>query len=371
MNIGIMGTRGIPNRYGGFEQCAQYLAEGLADRGHKVAVYNSSYHPYQEARYNNVDIIHCTDHEKKWGTAGQFFYDRNCIRDAGNRNFDVLLHLGYTSDSVFWRKWSRKMAHIVNMDGMEWKRSKYNRLTRRFLKKAESLAARHADHLVGDSIPVQDYLNTEYGRPVSFIPYGATIFDTPNPSFLQSFNVGVKNYGILVARMEPENNIEAIICGWLQAGKREPLLIISNPENSYGKMLTRKYDRENIRFTGPVYEPALINNLRYFSSVYFHGHSVGGTNPSLLEAMACSCNIIAHDNVFNRSVLQQGGKYFTDSASIATHLLGSEEPETEIIEFNLERIRNTYNWQMIVEKYEEIMFELIKSKTSLSKPGWR
>jgi glycosyltransferase involved in cell wall biosynthesis len=364
MNIGIMGTRGIPNRYGGFEQCAQYLAEGLVNRGHKVAVYNSSHHPYQQAMYNDVDIIHCTDYEKKWGTAGQFLYDRNCIRDAGKRNFDVLLHLGYTSDSVFWRGWSREMVHIVNMDGMEWKRSKYNRITRRFLRKAERLAARHANYLVADSIPVLDYLNNEYGSPVSFIAYGATIFDNPNSSCLDSFNVAVKSYGILVARMEPENNIETIICGWLQSGKKEPLLIISNPGNSYGKMLCRKYKHENIRFTGPVYETALINNLRYHSSVYFHGHSVGGTNPSLLEAMACSCNIIAHDNVFNRSVLEQGGKYFTDSTSIAAHLSRSDESESKIIEFNLEKIQTTYNWQLIVEKYENLMFELIKPRLS-------
>ncbi len=140
MYIGIMGTRGIPNQYGGFEQFAQFLSEGLVKRGHEVAVYNSSNHPYQEKYFKGVEIIHCKDPENSLGTAGQFIYDRNCILDAQRKNFDVLLHLGYTSDSAWYRLWPASSAHIINMDGTEWKRSKYGWLTRKFLRYAESLA---------------------------------------------------------------------------------------------------------------------------------------------------------------------------------------------------------------------------------------
>src|SRR5438876_5732959 len=108
LRIGIMGTRGIPNSYGGFEQFAQYLSLGLAQRGHEVSVYNSSEHPYQQKEWNGVQITHCKDWEHKISTSGQFFYDLNCINDARKRDFNILLHLGYTSDSIWYWRWPKK-----------------------------------------------------------------------------------------------------------------------------------------------------------------------------------------------------------------------------------------------------------------------
>ena len=133
LKIGILGTRGIPNHYGGFEQFAEYLSLGLVQRGHDVYVYNSANHPYQNAEWNDVQIIHCKDPESKLGTFGQFFYDLNCINDARKRNFDILLHLGYTSDSVWHRRWPKNTINMMNMDGLEWMRSKYNKPTKWFL----------------------------------------------------------------------------------------------------------------------------------------------------------------------------------------------------------------------------------------------
>lgn len=124
MKIGIPGSRGIPNNYGGYEQFAVSLSTGLVQRGHDVTVYNSDQHPYKEKEWNGVTIVHCKNWEHKMGTAGQFLYDRNCIHDARKRNFDILLHLGYTSDSVWYRHWPKNMVNIVNMDDLEWKRSK-------------------------------------------------------------------------------------------------------------------------------------------------------------------------------------------------------------------------------------------------------
>src|ERR1044071_7073691 len=140
MKIGIMGTRGIPNNYGGFEQLAEYLSAGLAQKGHEVYVYNPHYHPYKESSWGKVNIIHCIDRQRSIGTVAQFFYDLACIKDARKRKYDILLHLGYTSDSIWWKKWPKQSVNIVNMDGMEWSREKYNRITRKFLKRAERLA---------------------------------------------------------------------------------------------------------------------------------------------------------------------------------------------------------------------------------------
>ena len=110
LKIGILGTRGIPNNYGGFEQFAEYLSLGLVQRGHDVYVYNSAKHPYQRKEWNDVQIIHCKDAESKLGTAGQFLYDLNCINDARRRHFDVLLHLGYTSDSIWHWRWPKNIT---------------------------------------------------------------------------------------------------------------------------------------------------------------------------------------------------------------------------------------------------------------------
>ena len=120
LRIAILGTRGIPNHYGGFEQFAEYLSSGLVQRGHEVYVYNSSQHPYTEKEWNGVQIIHCADPEHKLGTFGQFIYDLNCINDSRKRDFDILLHLGYTSDSIWHWRWPQKTVNMVNVDGMEW-----------------------------------------------------------------------------------------------------------------------------------------------------------------------------------------------------------------------------------------------------------
>ena len=357
LKIGIIGTRGIPNQYGGFEQFAEYLSVGLVQRGHHVTVYNSSLHPYKENEWNGVQIVHCRDWENAIGTAGQFFYDLNCLKDARVRDFDILLHLGYTSDSIWHQRWPDKAVNIVNMDGLEWKRSKYNAITRRFLKRAEALAAKHADALIADSRGIQDYLQQVYQKPSVFIPYGATIFSSPEATSLKTLQLKPFTYSLLVARMEPENNIETIIRAYLNSKEQAPLIIVGAITNSYGKYLFRKYGQHLIRFIGPVYDQPLLNNLRYHSSFYFHGHSVGGTNPSLLEAMACNCTIIAHDNIFNRAVLGDDADYFSNEEDLASLIRKTKDPELLSYrkQVNRQKIQNEYNWNKIIDDYEGVM----------------
>src|ERR1043165_2626210 len=145
MKIAILGTRGIPNQYGGFEQLATCLSLGLRDRGHEVYVYSSSRHNYQEAQWQGIHLIHQYDPEKRLGTAGQFIYDLNCILDTRKRNFDVILNLGYTSSAV-WMGLFRKPARVVtNMDGLEWKRTKYSAPVQKFLLYSEKRAVSNSD----------------------------------------------------------------------------------------------------------------------------------------------------------------------------------------------------------------------------------
>ena len=356
MKIGILGTRGIPNAYGGFEQFAQYLALGLQKKGHEVYVYNSSEHPYRDKVWNGVHIVHCKDWEKTIGTAGQFVYDYHCFRDAAGRNYDVLLQLGYTSSSVWHRLWPKKAVNIINMDGLEWKRSKYNRMTRKFLRLAERLAVKHGNVLIADSIGIRDYLREEFGKESIYIPYGAYIPTTYDPAVPGRYGLDPNGYYLLMARMEPENNVEMIIRGWMDSGKGRPLVLIGNPGNAFGKYLVRTYRHERLRFIGAVYEEEVVNALRHYSSLYLHGHSVGGTNPSLLEAMACGCSIAAHDNAFNKAILEEDAGFFSTPREVTAILddLPSQVLADERRKKNLQKIRTLFSWDKIIDDYEKV-----------------
>ena len=184
MKIAILGTRGIPNHYGGFEQFAEFFSVFLAQNKHEVYVYNSHNHPYQEKVFNSVNLIHKYDPEYKIGTAGQFIYDFNCIIDSRKRNFDIILQLGYTSNSIWHFLLPKKPLIITNMDGLEWKRTKYSKKVQKILQFAEKLAVNSSDYLIADSIGIQNYINKKYSKPSSYIAYGAELFTSYDTSVL-------------------------------------------------------------------------------------------------------------------------------------------------------------------------------------------
>lgn len=359
MRIAIIGTRGIPNNYGGFEQLAQWLSRGLHNKGHDVYVYSSHSHPYRGKSWNGVNIIHCYDPEHKLGTVGQFIYDFNCIRDSRKREFDVILNLGYTSSSVWMRLFPKKALLITNMDGLEWKRTKYSEKVKYFLRHAEKWAVKKSSLLVADSRFISDYIYNMYKIRPHYIAYGAELFNNPDESVLKPFNVKPFGYNMIIARMEPENNIEMILDGVHMSGKQTPFFVVGNSENKFGKYLKNKFARDSrIVFKGPIYDSAVLNNLRHFSGIYFHGHSVGGTNPSLLEAMGCRCFIAANDNEFNKAVLGDDCFYFTKAGDIPVLLDECNrysESSARFMDNNFEKIRNSYSWPAIIDAYENLM----------------
>jgi glycosyltransferase involved in cell wall biosynthesis len=358
IRIGILGTRGIPNHYGGFERLAEKLSSGLVNRGHEVYVYNSHNHFYQHKKWNDVNIVHCYDPEYLLGTSGQFIYDLNCIVDARKRNFDVILMLGYTSSSVWGWLFPKKSALIYNMDGLEWKRAKYSKLTRKFLLSAERLAVHYSDFYITDSPVIKQYYSDKYKLDTKYIAYGATIFDTENEKVLQKYNISKKKYCLLVARMEPENNIRMILEGFSKTKVDKKFVVVGNMENTYGKQMLQLFsDDVRIHFAGAIFDEQELHSLCNFSSLYFHGHSTGGTNPSLLEAMASQALIAAHDNNFNKSVLQNDAFYF-DSAEKITALINSSfdaAVSQKMVSNNLEKIKSDFNWGNIVSHYEQFM----------------
>lgn len=353
MKIAILGTRGIPNHYGGFEQFAEFFSVYLVEKGHDVYVYNSHNHPHQEKTFRGVNLIHKHDPEYKMGTFGQFLYDYNCIMDSRKRDFDIILQLGYTSNSVWFFLLPKKPVIITNMDGLEWKRSKYNRPVRQFLKFAERLAAMSSDYLVADSLGIQKFLKKQYNKPSTYIAYGAYPFRNPDETVIAGYGVEKGNYNMIMARFEPENNLDMVLEGVAMSDDRTPILVIGNHNTKYGAYLKQKFqNKDNIRFMGGIYNIAHLDNLRYFSKLYFHGHSVGGTNPSLLEAMASKALIAAHNNDFNRGVLKDNAFYFANASEVKNLLASIEKNDNlHLVENNFMAIENDFNWDKINGAY--------------------
>jgi glycosyltransferase involved in cell wall biosynthesis len=360
LKIAILGTRGIPNYYGGYEQAATFLATGLQQKGHTLTVYNSHNHPYKDNDWKGVEIIHCYDPEYRTGTAGQFIYDLNCIRHARKKNYDALLLMGYTSSSIWGSLYPAKPVIISNMDGLEWKRSKYAKPVQRYLQYAEKLAVKYSDYCIADSPAIRDYLEAKYHISSRYIPYGAVIHSSVCKEVLKTYNVLPGNYYLLVARMEPENNIEIILNGFVASGSRQPFIVVGNAANRYGKKLQQKFSKAgNIYFTGPIFDQQQLHSLRFFCTLYFHGHSVGGTNPSLLEAMASRALIVAHDNEFNKAVLGLDAFYFSSASDISETINNTTHDgiKQQMTTHNLEKIRQRYNWETVTGQYENFILE--------------
>jgi hypothetical protein len=357
MKIAILGTRGIPNHYGGYEQFVEYAAPLLVERGHEVHVYNSSLHPFKGTSWKGVQLIQKFDPENRIGTAGQFIYDLNCILDSRKRNYDVILQLGYTSNSIWNFLLPGNSVIVTNMDGLEWKRQQYSKWVRRFLKKAEKWAALNSDFLIADSTGIQDYLKEEYGKSSAYIAYGAQLMGEGDEGILREVNLEKYGYNLLISRMEPENNIEMIIQAHLMCDAAKPLIIVGKYTNTFGAYLYKKYSGEKIKFLGPIFNLHKLNSLRFYSHFYFHGHSAGGTNPSLLEAMSSYALIFAHHNVFNQAVLGEDAFYF-ESAEEINQLLSRKIDRNDYSHFlknNAIKIERDYSWNYIIDLLENFL----------------
>jgi hypothetical protein len=357
-----MGTRGIPNHYGGFEQLAEHLAPGLVRAGHAVTVYNSHNHPFQGKQWEGVHIVHCYDPEFLFGSAGQFIYDLNCILDARERNFDVILQLGYTSSSVWGLLFPENVVVIYNMDGLEWQRAKYSKLTRRFLLYAERLAVRYSNFRIADSPVIQEYYSRKYGIGTEYIAYGADVFAAADASAPRAYGVEPGDYLLLMARMEEENNIEMVLNGFCSSGTSRKMLIVGNMANGHGRYLKKKFSGDGrVIFAGAIFEQERVHSLKAFSFLYFHGHSTGGTNPSLLEAMASRALILAHDNAFNRNVLGGDAYYFSSAAGVRELVDGFVRgaAEEEMLQRNFEKIGELYSWPDVITKYERFILRSV------------
>jgi glycosyltransferase involved in cell wall biosynthesis len=353
LKIAILGTRGVPNNYGGFEHIAGHLSRGLVQKGHEVTVYNSSKHPYRKNQWHGVHIRHCFDPEFLIGTVGQFLYDLNCILDARKRNYDIILMLGYTSSSIWGSLYPKDAIIITNMDGMEWKRSKYAKPVKKFLRFAEKLAVQSSRFHIADSTVIKEYLDKKYNINSKYIAYGAGLYPVADENILNEYGLYKYQYFLLMARMEPENNIEMILDGYTLTNSKTRFVVIGNTSSRFGKSLIEKYRNDSrIVFLGALFNEIKVQTLTTFCKLYFHGHSVGGTNPSLLDAMAAKAPIAVHNNVFNNSVVKGNALQFKSPTDVFNLINANHYSNESFIRNNYATIADDYTWEKIVNQYE-------------------
>ncbi len=371
MKIAFLGTKGIPNNYGGFEQFAEYLSVLLAKRGHAVTVYNPSFHGYQQSEFEGVQIVKIFSPEKWIGGAANFLYDHLCLQHALRQDYDVIYEAGYHSVAFSYkllgiRKYQKPVI-ITNMDGLEWKRSKWSYAVQKLIKGLEKIAVQESPYLISDNPGIRQYYLDHFHRDSFFVPYGADPVTDFDPQHLSKYEVAPNGYFLLIARMEPENNIELILEGHANARHPSPFLVVGNYENAFGRTMYEKYG-SRVRFLGSIYNKEVLDSLRHFSKAYFHGHSVGGTNPSLLEAMSCRSFIFSHDNAFNRGVLGEEAIYFASNEELMGHFQSVEELLTAhgrlYKDRNFEKITRVYNWDSITQRHEDLFRGLLEKPHS-------
>jgi len=210
-----------------------------------------------------------------------------------------------------------------------------------------------------DSLGIQKFLLDRYNKQSTYIAYGAHPFKAPKEEIIHKYNVVKESYNMIMARFEPENNLDMVLEGVALCENKMPILVIGKHETKYGTYLKNKFKNySHIRFIGGLYNLEHLNNLRYYSNLYFHGHSVGGTNPSLLEAMASQALVIAHNNEFNKGILKENSYYFSNPDEVKNILNSIKKNDNlQLVQNNFEAIEKKFNWNKINGQYLQLFDE--------------
>ena len=360
----ILGTHGIPAKHGGFETCAEKLALHMRGQEWDVTVYGQA----QEASSYEWNGIHCINLKKFKN--GFLSYLNPLLLDLkaiwhSRRIKGVFLTLGYNTALFNLLLWFYRRPQMINMDGMEWQRSKYKRWHEKaWLRFNEWCALRLADVAVADHDAISDYLRRQ--KPdahIITIANGADNITTKDASInpLADYDLQPFHYGLIIARPEPENQILEMVQAWHEADTNWPLVILGNynQSNPYQRLVL-EFAGEKIKFVGAIYDAFIVKSLRFYAGLYLHGHKVGGTNPSLVEAMAAGCLTIAHDNVYNRGVAKETALYFQDHLSLVKNINQNTNNETnqDLKQQTRNRHATHYTWFPILQHYQSALESL-------------
>ncbi len=354
----MVGTRGVPAAYGGFETAIEEVGKRLVERGHDVVVYTrgskSSAKEYLGMRVVHLPAVPIKQVETLSHTGLSTLHlmlhrrpDAAFVFNAANSPFVPLLRM-------------RRVPTALHMDGLEWRRSKWGPRGRAYYRWAEQFGVRTADAMISDAPGIADYYTHQFAVPTELIRYGAPILESSPGRSLVQYGVEPGGYHVVVARFEPENHVLEIVEGYHRSTAQKPLLVVGSAPYSAeytDRIAAVAASDPRIRLLGGVYDQELLDTLYADATTYAHGHSVGGTNPSLLRAMGAGTAVIAFDVPFNREVLNGNGWFFrsVDEATIAFEAAESSPAKVaELSSAVQEHARNHFRWDDVAVAYEDL-----------------
>lgn len=367
--IAIIGTVGVPAKYGGFETLAEHLIEDLGLK-HDITVYCSAKKYTLKSRQKSYKNARLKFIPLEANGIQSILYDTLSIMHA-LFYADVLLILGVAGAWILpFVRWFTNKKIIISIDGIEWKRDKWNLLAKWYLFWAEGLAVKYSHIDISDNEAIQDYTAARYGSLSRIIEYGAdhTIKTPISLETKEKYAFSNKPYAFNVCRIEPENNLHLILEAFSQTDKI-PLVIVGNWNNSqYGIALKQKYfNHSNIHMLDPIYDQQKLDELRFNASLYIHGHSAGGTNPSLVEAMYMGLPIMAYGVSYNRVTTENKAIYFKSIQELITEI--NEMYTSKLLKIGIEMseiAKRRYTWKNISFKYELLIHEAWQSEDKMN-----
>lgn len=365
IKIAIIGTVGVPAKYGGFETLAEHLVDNL-NQDYDITVYCSGKKYPKEQRlsaYKNVTLKYIPLNANGIQSIP---YDSLSILHS-LMYADVLLVLGVAGAWMLpFVKWFTKKKVVISIDGIEWKRDKWNRIAKWYLFWAEKMAVKYSHIDIADNEAIQDYTAMRYGTLSRIIEYGAdhTLKVSPTDADIKEFPFLSAKYAFKVCRIEPENNVHEVIEAFMDLPDYT-LVIVGNWNNSeYGTVFREKAKGfNNILLLDPIYDQRKLDVIRGNAHVYIHGHSAGGTNPSLVEAMYLGLPIFAFNVSYNRKTTEGKAKFFNNQFDLINLINDTSEEELNEIANNMDTIaKRRYVWKIIALKYKALIEEAFAVK---------
>jgi glycosyltransferase involved in cell wall biosynthesis len=377
MRIAMIGTRGVPARYGGFETCVEEVGHRLAKRGHDVTVYcrradgSEGGDTAELEEHLGMRLVHLPALRRK--TLETLSHTALSVRHAFVERPDVAFVFNAANAPLLPFLRLRRIPVVTHVDGLEWKRAKWNGVGQRYYRAAESLAVRWSDALIADAAGIQDYYSDRFSVSADYIPYGAPILVDPGRGKIAELGLLSGEYHLVVARFEPENHVDLAVEGYLRSTAERPLVVVGAAP--YADQYTAKIKKlaagdSRVRLLGSVWDQDLLDQLYGNALTYIHGHSVGGTNPSLLRAMGAGAATSAFDVNFNREVLGEFGRYFTGPDDVAALCEQAEADPAGTGKRGRAQVASLdrYEWDDVADKYETLAYRMSGSRDRSRSP---
>jgi len=363
MKVAILGTRGVPARYGGFETFAEELGQHLVKKGFEVWVYcRANYFEKKLKNYQGIKLQYLRElHFKSLETLSHTFFS---LLDSKlkQRSFDAFLICNLANSPFLGLARLGGKKVYLHVDGLEWQRSKWSPVGKLYYRLAAWLAAHSKAELIADSKAIQDYYQQKFAKKPHYIPYGAELWESRRPELLRNLGLTPGEYILQVTRFEPENNPLLTIQAFRQLSTDKKLVLVGGAryQSHYTRQIEAVRNKQIVR-PGFIYERELLRELLCNCAFYVHGNEVGGTNPSLLEAMGAGCFVLARDVPFNREVLREAGIYFKKSVEDLRQkmawALASENAERLKAGGQRAReiIQQDYQWDSVAAAYAALL----------------